>query len=31
MSECLILGTVNGTEVSLLQPNHDVENGLRIS
>ncbi len=31
MSECLILGTVNGTEVSLLQPHHNVENGLRIS
>lgn len=31
MSECLILGSVDGSKVSLLQPDHKVENGLRIS
>ncbi|MBT3588043.1 MAG: tRNA-binding protein [Flavobacteriaceae bacterium] len=29
-SECLILGTVNGKEVNLLQPNFKTQNGLRI-
>jgi tRNA-binding protein len=31
MSECLILGSVDGTKVSLLHPDHDVTNGLSIS
>jgi len=31
MSECLVLGAVNGKEVTLLSPNLKVENGLRIS
>lgn len=31
MSECLVLGAVNGKEVTLLQPERGVENGLRIS
>lgn len=31
MSECLILGAVNGKEVTLLQPNLQVQNGLKIS
>ncbi len=31
MSECLVLGAVNGKEVTLLEPNREVENGLRIS
>ena len=31
MSECLVLGAVNGKEVTLLAPNLKVENGLRIS
>lgn len=30
MSECLILGAVNGKEVNLLQPNFKSPNGLRI-
>ncbi|MFT4800807.1 MAG: tRNA-binding protein [Flavobacteriaceae bacterium] len=30
MSECLILGAVNGKEVNLLQPNFKTKNGLRI-
>ncbi len=30
MSECLVLGAVNGTEVTLLQPGKGVQNGLRI-
>ena len=30
MSECLILGAVNGKEVNLLQPNFTTKNGLRI-
>lgn len=30
ISECLILGVVNGTEVTLLAPDKQVENGLRI-
>lgn len=31
MSECLVLGAVNGKEVTLLEPGKDVDNGLRIS
>jgi len=31
MSECLVLGAVNGKDVTLLEPNLKVENGLRIS
>ncbi|OAB75711.1 tRNA-binding protein [Cochleicola gelatinilyticus] len=31
MSECLVLGAVNGKEVTLLEPNLNVPNGLRIS
>lgn len=31
MSECLVLGAVNGKEVTLLEPNKQVTNGLRIS
>lgn len=30
MSECLVLGTVSGKDVTLLQPEKNVENGLRI-
>jgi len=30
MSECLVLGAVNGGEVNLLQPNFPTKNGLRI-
>lgn len=30
MSECLVLGAVNGKEVTLLQPERKTENGLRI-
>ncbi len=30
MSECLVLGAVNGKEVNLLQPNFTTKNGLRI-
>ena len=30
MSECLVLGAVNGKDVTLLQPGIEVENGLRI-
>ena len=30
MSECLILGAVNGEEVDLLQPSFKTKNGLRI-
>ncbi len=30
MSECLVLGAVNGKEVNLLQPNKNSKNGLRI-
>ena len=30
MSECLVLGAVNGAEVTLLQPNINTINGLRI-
>jgi tRNA-binding protein len=31
MSECLILGAVDGKNVTLFQPNLPVENGLKIS
>ena len=31
MSECLVLGAVDGKDVALLEPNLQVENGLRIS
>ncbi|MCF6308678.1 MAG: tRNA-binding protein [Flavobacteriaceae bacterium] len=30
MSECLVLGAVDGKEVNLLQPNFKTTNGLRI-
>jgi tRNA-binding protein len=30
MSECLVLGAVQGKEVSIIQPNLEVANGLRI-
>lgn len=30
MSECLVLGAVNGKDVTLLRPDQKVENGLRI-
>lgn len=30
MSECLVLGAVEGKNVTLLQTDKDVENGLRI-
>ena len=30
MSECLVLGAVEGKNVTLLQPNKQVKNGLRI-
>ena len=30
MSECLVLGAVDGKEVNLLQPNFKTNNGLRI-
>ena len=30
MSECLVLGAVNGKDVTLLSPDKKVENGLRI-
>lgn len=31
MSECLILGAVDEKDVTLLQPEKPIENGLRIS
>ncbi len=31
MSECLVLGAVNGKEVTLLHPGLNVANGLKIS
>ncbi|MEM7186390.1 MAG: tRNA-binding protein [Bacteroidota bacterium] len=31
MSECLVLGAVDGANVTLLAPNKAVPNGLRIS
>ncbi|MAZ72752.1 MAG: tRNA-binding protein [Flavobacteriaceae bacterium] len=30
MSECLVLGAVDGKDVTLLQPGRKVENGLKI-
>lgn len=30
MSECLVLGAVDGKKVTLLQPKSEVANGLRI-
>lgn len=30
MSECLVLGAVDGKDVTLLEPDQRVENGLRI-
>ena len=30
MSECLVIGVVNGKSVTLLQPGSNVENGLSI-
>ncbi len=30
MSECLVLGAVEGDEVTLLSPNKEATNGLRI-
>lgn len=30
MSECLLLGAVDGKDVTLLQPGKEVQNGLRI-
>lgn len=31
MSECLVLGAVNGTDITLLQPEAKIKNGLRVS
>tara|TARA_A100000171_G_scaffold53080_1_gene76419 strand:+ start:4804 stop:4959 length:156 start_codon:yes stop_codon:yes gene_type:complete len=31
MSECLVLGAVDGDDVTLLQPSKKVKNGLKIS
>ena len=31
MSECLVLGAIDGKNVTLLAPDRRVENGLRIS
>ncbi len=31
MSECLVLGAVDGNKVTLLQPDQRVANGLKIS
>lgn len=31
MSECLILGAIEGDDVVLLQPNFNIPNGLKIS
>jgi tRNA-binding protein len=31
MSECLVLGAVNGPDVTLLQPSKKVVNGMKIS
>lgn len=30
MSECLVLGTVDGKNITLLQPGSKVKNGLRV-
>lgn len=31
MSECLILGAVEGTDVTVIQPKSSIANGLKIS
>lgn len=31
MSECLLLGAVNGDEVIIIQPEAKIENGLKVS
>ena len=31
MSECLIIGAVDGKDVTLLEPGKQVKNGLRVS
>lgn len=31
MSECLVIGAVNGTKVMLLKPEHRVTNGSQVS
>ncbi len=31
MSECLVLGAVDGKDVTILQPSNSVSNGLRIA
>jgi tRNA-binding protein len=31
MSECLVLGAVDGKDVTLLHPGLRVENGLKVS
>ena len=31
MSECLVLGAVDGKDVTLLHPGFQVENGLKVS
>lgn len=31
MSECLVLGAVNGSDITLLQPEAKIKNGLRVS
>ena len=30
MSECLVLGTVDGDSITLLNPSNPVENGLKV-
>ncbi|WP_121666434.1 tRNA-binding protein [Mesonia aquimarina] len=30
MSECLVLGAVNGKDITIIQPEAKLENGLRI-
>ncbi|MDR6300425.1 tRNA-binding protein [Mesonia maritima] len=30
MSECLVLGAVNGGDITIIQPEAKIENGLRI-
>ena len=30
MSECLVMGAVDGDEITLIQPEAQIENGLRI-
>ncbi|HIB37473.1 tRNA-binding protein [Mesonia sp.] len=31
MSECLLMGAVNGDEVTIIQPEASIENGLKVS